>query len=901
MNKILLFLSILGMVNTYAQVPGKLIIADEQLIKIGPKAPYAKSADAGYVFQHEFHNPGSSYIKIHFKGFDLAPGDYVEVFSPLTGISQVYSEKGKLVDNGETMISDFWSGMLEGDRVKVRLWSSGRSMNSGFVMDKVAYGYPQATIEAMMQKSICGNDNKEQVICYNGTDMYTNAQAVCRLIIGGSGLCTGWLLGSEGHVMTNNHCITTTADAQNTDFQFNYENTDCTGVGPATPDIVANTSTLICTSAQFDYTLVELPVNPTPTYGYLSFRATPPTVGERIYIPQHPGGRRKEIAVNDDQSFSGLAVVVDDGNRVEYLCDTEGGSSGSPVISFMDNLVVALHNTGGCPNGGNRNNNIIDDMGSCLPLNAVGAVNLPPSAAFDSDVNCFTVDFSDMSTNFPDSWSWSFGDGNTDTVPSPTHVYGAYGTYSVTLICSNPIGSDTITGSVTIGPDPVPMVDSVLLCSPSMTVLTASGSSSFSWYDAPTGGSLLAIGANFATGIITSDTIFYVGTTGPCAAPTLTPLVVSLVDVDGPDSVQTATGCEGDILSLQAFGSGDYLWYTQSTGGGSVGAGSSFSTPALTTSQTYYVAAQVASTSSEQVGPMDGSFGTGNHFDLDRRLVFNALDDITIVSAWVDAGSDGTRTIEVFDGATSIASTTVFIPQGQGRVNLGLSVPAGNDYELAITSATRDLYRNNGGVSYPYVSDHVEITASTAGTPAGFYYFFYDWEVEVGQICESVRTPVQADIVSAPLVSISLSGALLDAGTGFASYQWYLNGSPIAGATGQTHTAVVDGNYFCVVTNATGCEGTSNDVDVIVQSVNEQFAQHGFALWPNPAYGVFNVSVEAGSGGRLQLYTATGSLVLESRVVDGTQQLDVSGLEKGVYLVQMVSDRGVGTQRLIIE
>jgi PKD repeat protein len=43
------------------------------------------------------------------------------------------------------------------------------------------------------------------------------------------------------------------------------------------------------------------------------------------------------------------------------------------------------------------------------------------------------VQFSDTSTGNPTSWSWNFGDGQSSTQQSPTHVYGAAGPFSVTL------------------------------------------------------------------------------------------------------------------------------------------------------------------------------------------------------------------------------------------------------------------------------------------------------------------------------------------------------------------------------------------------------------------------------------------------------------------------------------
>lgn len=82
-----------------------------------------------------------------------------------------------------------------------------------------------------------------------------------------------------------------------------------------------------------------------------------PNNDETIYIPQHPGARPKMLALYDS-SESGSVCRVLNQNRgncgssapysdVRYTCDTEGGTSGSPVISRETNKVIALHHCGG--------------------------------------------------------------------------------------------------------------------------------------------------------------------------------------------------------------------------------------------------------------------------------------------------------------------------------------------------------------------------------------------------------------------------------------------------------------------------------------------------------------------------------------------------------------------------
>ena len=53
-----------------------------------------------------------------------------------------------------------------------------------------------------------------------------------------------------------------------------------------------------------------------------------------------------------------------------------------------------------------------------------------------------TVQFNDMSTNNPSSFSWNFGDGSTSTLQSPDHPFTAAGTYPVTLKVYNTLGQE---------------------------------------------------------------------------------------------------------------------------------------------------------------------------------------------------------------------------------------------------------------------------------------------------------------------------------------------------------------------------------------------------------------------------------------------------------------------------
>ena len=91
----------------------------------------------------------------------------------------------------------------------------------------------------------------------------------------------------------------------------------------------------------------------------------------------------------------------------------------------------------------------------------VNPITDPPVADFTADNTSITVgdsvNFTDLSTNLPDSWHWEFEGGTpaTSMDQNPTGiVYNTVGTYTVTLIATNSIGSDTAikTGYIIVSP-----------------------------------------------------------------------------------------------------------------------------------------------------------------------------------------------------------------------------------------------------------------------------------------------------------------------------------------------------------------------------------------------------------------------------------------------------------------
>ncbi|MBO3735727.1 trypsin-like serine peptidase [Glycomyces niveus] len=328
-----------------------------EVAELSESLTYADGADILKV-----SGPDAGYVKVHFERLLLNTGDFVTVSSPDGAESYRYDQ---------SMI-DAWATSITGDTAVVELHresGGGGSSALGVLIDKAAYGFTADEVDGLAQQradnarpeeSICEGDEKRASACYRTSHpaVVANAEPVARLLIDGTVLCTAFRVGEGNRLLTNHHCFTETKEAQGTEVWFGYDCTVC-GADITNAPVKVHGSEVLATSKSLDYTLFTVDdFERVEEFGYLELADRPARSGEAIYIPQHPAGRPTEIAM--ESSVDGGNCVVKHetydgyvaGSDVSYYCDTEFGSSGSPVISRDTHEVVALHHFGGCPNSG---------------------------------------------------------------------------------------------------------------------------------------------------------------------------------------------------------------------------------------------------------------------------------------------------------------------------------------------------------------------------------------------------------------------------------------------------------------------------------------------------------------------------------------------------------------------
>lgn len=218
-------------------------------------------------------------------------------------------------------------------------------------------------------------------------------------------------------------------------------------------------------------------------------------------------------AINITLNFNSFAME----SGYDYLYIYDGPNTSSQLIGQYDGYSL--------PNGGlitSSGNSITLKQYSDQGVTAGGfeinwQCNKPdiPTANFTADITTTCtglIQFSDLSANIPDSWLWDFGDGNSSTNQNPLHSYNTSDTFTVKLIISNSYGIDSMikTQYVIVNLPVSPNVNPDTICDSGIATLSASGNGVLSWYDTPTGGTLLDTGTFFNTTYIDTTTTFYV-------------------------------------------------------------------------------------------------------------------------------------------------------------------------------------------------------------------------------------------------------------------------------------------------------------------------------------------------------------------------------------------------------
>jgi hypothetical protein len=407
--------------------------------------------------------------------------------------------------------------------------------------------------------------------------------------------------------------------------------------------------------------------------------------------------------------------------------------------------------------------------------------------------------------------------------------------------------------------------------------------------------------------------------------------------------------CNGAEVLLRANHSapGSQLtWFTAATGGSPFATSTSggvVNTTNITANKTYYVSSDEIRGSVGPTSKMDFASGGYNTFS-GNFVRFSNTVPMLIESVRMYTANPGSMNIILADLASETSTGYTYYNRGsrnfkvtnsrptpspgsltenntndRGLVyNLNLVVAEPGNHILIMQCADgASVYRNNnipaGQNPYPAklngTSDAFSITGNGVQAPSdpnSFYYFYYDMKVSTLTGCPSnIRVPITVANNVAP--TIAQNGNVLTSSIATGN-QWRLNGSDISGATTQQHTATESGLYRVVNTDDLGCVGLSNELNVVVTSVNNvDPVKIGLLLAPNPNSGLFNVRFRV--NGREQLDIAVQNMLGQQvfkRTFDRfsgefNDQIQLKDAAPGVYMLKITHGNDHYVRRILVQ
>lgn len=531
------------------------------------------------------------------------------------------------------------------------------------------------------------------------------------------------------------------------------------------------------------------------------------------------------------------------------------------------------------------------------------------------------VRFVDNSSQSPDSWNWDFGDGQRSSERDPIHYYLVNDTFDVRLIVKNQYGSDTITKKALVIINRLQQSTenelAASFCNSATTTLKASssGEGNIVWYNNPYSGKPLGIGETYLVSDLDSTATFYsslerpmntsyfvgakdttIGSCGTysswafddlyfdCFSDVIFKSVKVFSIADKERRIQIINQKNEIIFdSLVNIPIGEYRIILNTP----LEAGRYYKMIVTSANPDLYFNTTGAAYPYEIPGIVSL---TGNFYGTKRYGFFYDCE-------FQQANSSSPRT-----------PVTVEVTRAKITPGSSLNICKGSSIELTSSPATRYLWLPGGQTTQSItVADQGSYTVSTL----------------IGD-CENTSLPVKiAFKAETPLIPVTYNiyskyvSFKTDVVKGF-HYVFDFGDSkskiyePLPTAAkdtfplgfGHTYPDVGEFKFWQIVTGECGTDSTLYLVNLIPTAIENVSLVSTFTVYPNPATNKISVKNHNNLQGEttICIYNMNGALLKQEKFQSQNLiEMDVSAMEKGIYLVRIQTKAGVETKKLVVQ
>ena len=180
------------------------------------------------------------------------------------------------------------------------------------------------------------------------------------------------------------------------------------------------------------------------------------------------------------------------------------------------------------------------------------------------------------------------------------------------------------------------------------------------------------------------------------------------------------------------------------------------------------------------------------------------------------------------------------------------------------------------------------------------------WETEPGEYmgsagCDSTIT-VNISFFDEINTNVTFDGNALIAEATGVLYQWIncADSSFIEGANEQTFIPAETGDYAVIITDG-DCSAISDCYTVVIDGIHNE-SLNDISIYPNPNKGVFTLKCDAcNNPTELQITNTVGQIVYQVNISGKTNEIDISGLQPGIYILTLSTGSSTTFKKIIVE
>ena len=136
--------------------------------------------------------------------------------------------------------------------------------------------------------------------------------------------------------------------------------------------------------------------------------------------------------------------------------------------------------------------------------------------------------------------------------------------------------------------------------------------------------------------------------------------------------------------------------------------------------------------------------------------------------------------------------------------------------------------------------------------------------------------------------------------TSAVSYQWYVNGNLIPGATSQLYTPIQNGIYVVKTTDSNGCVYvySAGYNYALITGIKGLAVNNDISIYPNPTNGLVSIATNLlkHENYTVTVFDSFGKLLIN---VENTNTLDLTELQNGVYFISVTTESGTVVNKKI--